>query len=281
MESGPGRQVTMKGMKKRLIAAILTVFCVSFAHADGWKNDKIWYDGLAEKAVYSASRVVYGKPRGYQAVFIVCKERHDRKTLTKADNSTDTIEVWKFNQVEDIPTPNYTYHYLTTVHFATKDWTLTRLDCGESEWCGTSFKQIIRLPDDSGWDYRAFSYMPQAGTVRTSLAAQSLFLPLDSLPLALRDFDFAAAKDLTFSTYPTQKSNKQTMGQVLPAIAHLAGEEDGSFKIDLSVDGKPSGTYWFAKDRLHVMTRYESADKSQRYELKSVDRVNYWTIKGE
>jgi hypothetical protein len=35
-----------------------------------------------------------------------------------------------------------------------------------------------------------------------------------------------------------------------------------------------------AKDpkRLHVMTKYRGAD-GQAYDLKSVERVNYWTIK--
>ncbi len=268
-------------MKTPVIAAVLALLLISSTRADEWKHDKTWYDGLVEKAVYSASRVVYGTPRVYDAVFIICKEKHDRATLTKANQSSDTIEVWKFNQVEDIPTPNYTYHYLTTVHFTTKDWLLTRLDCGESEWCGTSFKQIIRRADDSGWDYRAFSYMPEAGAVRTKLTARSLFLPMDGLPLALRDFDFAAKKEVSFSTYRSQKSNQQTIGPVMSAEVHFAGEEPDGYKLEVSIDGKLAGTYWFAKDRLHVMTRYESADASQKYELKSLNRVNYWTIKSE
>jgi hypothetical protein len=268
-------------MKTAVISAVLALLLTSNIRADEWKNDKIWYDGLVEKAVYSASHVVYGKPRAYEATFIICKEKHDRATLTKADKSTDTIEVWKFNQVEDIPTPNYTYHYLTTVHLSTKDWMLTRLDCGESEWCGASFKQIVRLPDESGWDYRAFSYMPEAGAVRTKLTSDKLFLPVDSLPLALRDFDFAAKKDVSFATYRSQKSNQQTVGAVMSAVAHFAGEDANGYKLQVSVDGQLFATYWFANDRLHVMTRFEASDRSQTYELKSVDRVNYWTIKGE
>jgi len=268
-------------MKTAVISAFLILLMASALRADDWKNDRIWYDGLVENAVYSASRVVYGKPRAYDAVFIICKEKHDLKTLTKAAKSTDTIEVWKFNQVEDIPTPNYVYHYLTTVHFATKDWMLTRLDCGEMEWCGTSFKQIIRCPDQNAWDYRAFSYMPEAGAVRTKLKSDSLFLPVDGLPLALRDFDFAAKKDVSFSTYRSQKSNQQTVGKITPAIAHFAGEDADGFKLEVSIDGQLAGTYWMAKDRLHIMSRYQSADGSQKYDLKSLDRVNYWTIKND
>src|SRR4051812_10641175 len=100
---------------KYLIAALTSVFLASAdATADGWKDDSIWHDGLVEKAVYSASRVVYGKARPYTAVFFTNKEQHDTATWTKADKSAQTVEVWKHNQIEDIPTPNYIYHYVTT-----------------------------------------------------------------------------------------------------------------------------------------------------------------------
>src|SRR4051812_40430728 len=107
---------------------IVLMLCAAATAARGeeWDSNQVWHDGLAEKAVYSATRVVYGKPRSYQAVFFTNKELHDRRTLTKADTSTDTIEVWEFNQIEDIPTPNYTYHYVTTSHLSTDGMRLTR-----------------------------------------------------------------------------------------------------------------------------------------------------------
>src|SRR5687767_4968668 len=93
-------------------AVVVLVWCAEFSTmradaaapaapaAAGWADDPVWHDGLAEKAVYAASRVVYHEPRAYEAVFFTNKEQHDRKTLTKAEASKDTIEVWKFNQVE-------------------------------------------------------------------------------------------------------------------------------------------------------------------------------------
>jgi hypothetical protein len=35
-----------------------------------------------------------------------------------------------------------------------------------------------------------------------------------------------------------------------------------------------------ASDRLHVMTRYRGAD-GQTYDLQKLERVDYWTIRGE
>lgn len=269
-------------MKTAAISAFLALLMASDLRADGWKNDKIWYDGLVEKAVYSASRVIYGKPRSYQAIFLTNKETHDLKTMTKASTSNDTIEVWKHNQIEDIPTPNYTYHYVTTTHLTTADFYLTRLDCGEMEWCGTSFKQYLSLGIGKGLSYQAWSYMPQAGKmvglVSTSDRARVAW---NSLPLWLRDYDFKKGETIKIFLLPDQRSNQQTEFGAQDGEIRFRGEEDGSYKLEVSMNGKLAGTYWMAKDRLHIMTRYESADGTQKYELKSQDRVNYWTIQND
>src|SRR5687768_9885817 len=140
------------GDMRRRVLVLMTIFAMAGAGGvragepdRSFGDDPIWHDGLVEKAVYTASRVVYDKPRAYEAVFFTNKEQHDRKTWTKADKSRDTVEVWKFNQVEVIPTPNYDYKYVTTVHLTVGDGMgLTRLDCTSQEFCGTSFKQFIR-----------------------------------------------------------------------------------------------------------------------------------------
>src|SRR5688500_7432307 len=97
-----------------LLLVIAFVACTARAAApttQSWSDDPVWHDGLVEKAVYSATRVVYDKPRAYEAVFFTNKEQHDVNTMTKAQKSKRTMEVWKFNQVEVIPTPNYDYKY--------------------------------------------------------------------------------------------------------------------------------------------------------------------------
>jgi hypothetical protein len=262
---------------------IVLMLISSSAFADGWKDDAIWHDGLVEKAVYAASRVIYGKPRPYEAIFLTNKEQHDHATLTKADKSKDTIEVWKHNQIEDIPTPNYTYHYVTTSHLTTNELALTRLDCGEMEWCGTSFKQYLDIPQISSnqISYLAFSYMPEAGRIETAVWYKRFVVATDSLPLYLRNFEFKPGNQFQFDLLPSQKSNRPTEYKVQDGALRFAGEDGDAWKIELLISGKLAGTYWMAKNRLHVMTRYESADGTQKYELKSVDRVNYWTIRSE
>jgi hypothetical protein len=246
-----------------------------------WSDDPIWHDGLVEKATYTASRVVYGKPRAYEAVFFTNKEQHDTKTWTKADKSSDTVEVWKFNQVEVIPTPNYDYKYVTTSHLSVDGMQLTRLDCSSQEFCGTSFKQFMlksaRRTTERTLQYFGFSYMPEAGRVIDEVSGD--VVAADALPLWLRSYPFGAA-GVKIQLLPSQKSNRPTDHKPLLCGVSYRGEEGEAYKLELVVDSKTAGTYWMAKDpsRRHIMVKYRGAD-GQQYDLKSLERVNYWTVR--
>lgn len=280
-------------MVRRILLILL--FCGGVARGDGWANDRVWNDGLVEKATYSASRLIYGKAGAYEAIFFTNKEHHDRETLTKADNSTDVIEVWKHNQVEVVPTPNYDYKFLTTTHLATKDLQLTRLDASSQEFCGTSFKQYWRAPvmtdsperfePASSLQYFSFSYMPEAGRHTALIHAAPLpIVAEDSLPLWLRNYDFAKREAVRISLLPTQKSNRPTDHEPLEVEVRFVEEQADAYVLSVqdvrSDRSVQRGTFWMAKDRLHVMLRHEGVD-GQRYELKQLSRVNYWTITGE
>jgi hypothetical protein len=277
----------MKRVSSRL-CVLAALFFPLLASADGWKNDPVWHDGLVEKAVYSASRTVYGKPRPYTAIFFTNKEQHDASTLTKADKSKATIEVWKHNQVEDIPTPNYTYHYVSTSHLSVDRFELTRMDCSSQEFCGTSFKQYLGRAKKTaagwaieGWDYWSFSYMPEAGRrAATVTKGDRPVVAENSLPIYLREFDFGAKGEAAIALLPSQKSNRATAAEPIAATLRYAGEENGTHKVELMVEKAVRATYWMAADRLHVMVKY-AGPEGQTYELKELSRVNYWTIKGE
>jgi hypothetical protein len=255
--------------------------------AADWKADPIWHDGLVEKATYAATRVIYGKPRAYEAVFFTNKEQHDVQTWTKSDKSQETVEVFKHNQIEVVPTPNYDYKFAATSHLTVDGLKLTRVDVSSQEYCGTSFKQYqLRQTPRAGaqYQYFGFSYMPEAGRVEKTVASPDARTPLvayNSLPVWLRDFDFAKREPIAFALLPDQKSNRATSPDPVPAEAKYAGEESGSHKIEVYAKGQLLGTYWFAVDRQYVMTKYQSADGQQTYELKGTERTNYWTIREE
>lgn len=277
-------------MQVAMLLIVLSLMGTNHTAASDWSADPVWHDGLVEKATYSATRVIYGKPRAYEAVFFTNKEQHETRTLTKANGSGDSIEVWKFNQVEVIPTPNYDYKFVTTAHHTVENLILTRLDASSQEFCGTSFKQYISnladpRSDSRSWEYFSFSYMPGEG--RTTAVVRDRgdpgLVPFNSLPLWLRGFDFEQRGTVRFLMLPDQKSNRTTPHEPVEAEVRHAGEEDGSHKLELSVSGKPVATFWMSNDpaKRHIMTKFVSADGSQTYELNQVERVDYWTIRGQ
>ena len=243
-----------------------------------WATDSTWYDGLVEKAVYDAEKVIYGHPRQYEALILTNKEQHDVNTWTKANGSDETVEVWKHNKIEVVPTPNYKYKFETTSHFDVNDLTLTRMDATSQEWCGTSFKQYLREGRELAWDFFQFSYMPEAGRVNATVEQQGDVptVPFNGLSLFLRGYDFQSRQPLELNVLPDQKANGLTPHEPFGATVEFAGETEEGYKLDVKREGELLGTFTFAKDRRHVMLRYEGAN-GDSYRLKSLDRVDYWT----
>lgn len=255
-----------------------------------WATDSIWYDGLVEKAVYDAEKVIYGHPRSYEALFLTNKEQHDTQTWTKADGSDRTVEVWKHNIIEVVPTPNYDYKFESTSHFETDNLALTRLDVASQEWCGTSFKQYMREGDGTGgtpaWSFFQFSYMPEAGRVNATVQQEDRpVVPFNGLSLFLRGYDFVKRPDLELMLLPDQKANGLTPHEPVEAFVRFAGENDEGYRLDLfrgPITGEKVGgpirvgSFTFAKDRNHVMLSYEGVN-GDSYTLTGLDRIDYWT----
>lgn len=253
-----------------------------------WDADPIWHDGLVEKATYDASRVIYGRPRPFEATFLTNKEQHETATWTKAtQDSNETVEVWKHNQIEVIPTPNYDYKYTTTSHLTTEGLQLTRLDMSESEWCGTTYAQYLKAGEDAAgraWDYFTFSYMPGSGRETATVEAEgdADVVPINALPLYLRGFDFERGGSVAVKLLPDQKGNKLTPHEPMDGELRYVGPEGDGHRIEVYAGGELFGTYVMgSRPQLHVMRSFESADGTQTYALKEQDRVNYWTIQGE
>src|SRR5690554_3480605 len=100
-------------MKNTIVLLLGMLFVAPAFGQSSWREDATWHDGLVEKATYEAEREVYGKQRSYEAIIFTNKEQHDTGSMTKAQTSDDTVEVFKHNHLEVIPTPNYDYKYAT------------------------------------------------------------------------------------------------------------------------------------------------------------------------
>lgn len=261
-----------------MILALLTSLAALPASAS-WVDDPVWHDGLVEKAVYDASRVIYGRPRAYTAVIFTNKEQHDLGTLTKASTSAQTLEVFKHHHLEVVPTPNYDYKFATASHLSVEGLRLTRLEASSQEFCGASFKQFELRPGSSRLSFHAFSYMPEAGVEKGEVeVGDAPLVPFDALPLWLRGYDFAARPTVAIQLLPGQKSNRATPTRPVAAEIRYAGDEPDAHVLQLAQGGRVLGAFRMARDRLHVMVGYDGAD-GVTYRLRSVERTDYWTLR--
>jgi hypothetical protein len=126
--------------------------------------------------------------------------------------------------------------------------------------------------------------MPESGRMEKRIEQQNNATPVvafNNLPIFLRGYNWNTRPTLNISLLPDQKSNRETSPDAVAAEIRYIKEDDDSYTLALMIDTKLHSTYVFAKDRLNIMLSYAAADASQTYQLKSVERVDYWSIKDE
>ncbi len=251
-----------------------------------WRDDPVWYDGLAEYAIYDATRTIYGKRRDYTARILTNKEHASAKTFTKSADGTGRA-VFKHHVRDDIPTQAYTYHYSTMAYIGTDDLKSLKIDMGSLEDCGATFKQYINHAGTLSW--RQHSYFPDEGERAGELTPRQNFAFHDALTLILRGYPFNDPP----KTLELQLLREQTDTHLTPpnelaagvALVRYRGRETlelpaGAMEAHhLVLDVAPGWQehYWFAADppMLNILLRYEGP-KGQSYLLRSVERRAYW-----
>jgi hypothetical protein len=255
--------------------------------SDGWRVDRAWYDGRAEKCVYEATRKIYGLERRYRATAYTNKQHMDTGTTVKS-SSGEGLEVFKHHWSERVPTENYDYDFSTATFTATADLDAFKLTVGTQEDCGASFKQVWREGRRLAWLESV--YFPDAGMREGRVDGDVVFE--DALPLVLRDFPFGseqASEGLALRVVPSQKSTRSTSFVPVERRVLARGTEELSLpagtleahRLDL-MDGRGEtwlASYWFAADGgapwLHALVRYEGLDGTT-YRLASLERTAYW-----
>ena len=264
--------------------ASLTCTTSSPSHAPSWRTDPVWYDGLAEKCVYEATRTIYGKPRLYRATAYTNKERIDTKTTCKSETD-DGLEVFKHHWSEIVPTEKYDYRFSTMTYTRTDDMRAYKLTASTQEDCGASFKEIWRERERLNWFES--EYFPGSGRREGHVDKENAVF-FDALTLSLRDYDFAAPRDVELRVVPSQKDTHHVDFDSLARTIHFAG----NFELDLPIghvathalelrspDGTVEARYWFAADAsapmLHALAQYEGP-QAITYKLLSLERTAYW-----
>lgn len=255
-----------------------------FTHT--WRDDPIWYDGLAECATYEATRTIYGTPRPYTARIFTNKEHVSPETFTKSADGTGRA-TFKLHVRDDVPTENYTYHFSTMTYVGIDDLKSLKLDMGSSEDCGATFKQYINHAGTLRW--RQNSYFPDEGEQSGKMKPGKHFAFQDALPLILRGYPF----DTPPKTLELQLLRDQTDTHLTPpnelstgvAIVKYRGLETlelpygemQAHHLTLWLAPDWQEQYWFAADPAlrHIMVRHEGGHGID-YQLKTLERAAYW-----
>lgn len=257
-----------------------------------WRDDPSWNQGKAEWAVYDAQRVIYDKPRNYEATIFTNKQVMDPNTTTKAANADmpGGVEVFKHNVSEMIETDNYIYRFLTTSFVRTDDMSVFKISSSSQEDCGSTYRQVTAR--DGQITARQFGYFPDEGSSMASFQMTDNLLFHDALTVALRDFPFETA-DTTDAQHVAlvQDLTDTHWVKLTPSGAMLeyVGTEQirvpygmmQTFHIRLrhnEIGGATESHYYFAVDPelCHVLVQYVGPF-GLRYRLKSLDWWAYWS----
>ena len=256
-----------------------------------WADPAVWGDGLAEVAVYDATRTIYGQSRAYEATLYTNTEHLDPDSFTKAKGPSGW-RVFKFHTRDDIPTENYAYHYSTMAYIDADTLAVRKLDMGSQEDCGASFKQFRLREADRGklkYAWEQYSYFPDEGRRKDELKIATGDRPatyIDALPAVLRGYPFDAPVEMTINLVPEQTTTKWSPVEPVTYELKSLGEATvdtprgplGTHRVRLvPVAGGERLDYWFATDPAlqHVMVKHVGP-MGQTYLLKSVERRAYW-----
>ncbi len=278
-----------------IVVAIACVFVLLHqTHAKttqaSWRDDPAWHSGKAEWAHYEAQRVIYGKPRHYEATIFTNKQHMDPRTTTKTTTpqDADSIEVFKHNISEIFSTENYPYRMLTTSFIRTDNLQPYKLTATSQEDCGSSFRNFVAQENQMKVDQ--FCYFPDTGHSEQTIDTSRGIAFHNALSLTLRDFPYGAIfiRQPELNLIPDQRKNTQTKTLPVKATITYIGEEEITvpygklnahhLRIDHAEDGgETESHFWFAADPklLNVMVQYEGP-YGIKYKLKNYGWWAYW-----
>ncbi|MBL8857058.1 MAG: hypothetical protein JNL28_00955 [Planctomycetes bacterium] len=251
---------------------------------EAFRNDRIWYDGLAEKCVYDATRTIYGEVRRYEATAYTNKENVDLATTAKS-KTDQGVEMFKHHWAERVPTERYDYDFSTMSYTRVADMAAYKLTAATQEDCGASFKEVWRDGERLKWLDSV--YFPDGGR-REGTLKNGAAVFFDALTLRLRAYDFVQHPDLELLVIPMQKDTHRVSFEPLKRTVRFV--KTGEIEVPLGkvaahelalVDeqGQVEARYWFAVDgtapMLHALVRFEGP-QGITYALKSHQRTAYW-----
>lgn len=238
-----------------------------------WAMNKLWEDGQAEVAIYDAEMIIYGVARQFQNPMITVKEEFNQAFNVKTDDyrRNDLFSVMKVNRFADIETPNYPYHYLTSLFIKRdKPEQLYKMTHSGQEWCGNTFKQFELT--SKGYDYDYNSYFDGYGDGKMTLSGNQSWWE-DQLPYLLRTLNFEEGLKFEKEVYVSQINTKTQTPQKQSGQFSVIDRGDLWEVLIEFEDGKNS--YLFEKEYPNVMVN-QNTRYGYHMKLKRVSRYKYW-----
>jgi hypothetical protein len=251
-----------------------------------WALEGIWDDGLAEVAVYEASRVIYGAPRPYEAVLLTVKEDFDSGKLVKADppyGNRPIVTVLKQNAVREIATPNYDYRIMTSTFVERADpMRLAKLTSGSHEWCGNTWKAVRNFSGRVTYEWA--SYFDGEADGRQELEIRPGDLLEDQLPLTLRGMKFEPGVEFEARLLPSMANTHAGPARWRKATVRMEGRETleiplgrlMAWRVKVTTPDYAT-TLWFDVSAPHALVQLETT-KGDQMKLKSIERRAYWVL---
>ncbi|RED99426.1 hypothetical protein [Marinoscillum furvescens] len=250
-----------------------------------WAKTELWDDGKAEVAIYDATRVIYGKPRTFDYVYVLVKESFNKAYQVKTDdyNRDDLYEVMKVNKFCRIPTQAYPYHFLTSVFFRRESpSTVHKLTNTSQEWCGNTAKSFTE--GQFKYNYQYMSYWDGQGNGSMNVTKGPWFE--DQLSYTLRTLKFADGLQFDIEMYPSEVNSKAT--EPIASTCSISVnrvpfewpkqevlEVKEAWKVDVKRSNGPNLSYWYSTDYPNYLLKMESTD-GRSLSLKDLSRDAYW-----
>lgn len=246
-----------------------------------WAQGEFWSDGKAEVARYHGERIVYGEPRPHELHLITVTEDFNREYWAKADwpyGQKPLLPVVKQNQNATIETPNYPYHYMTSVFFErARIGNAVKMTVSSQEWCGSTFKEFQLHAQPVMFRYS--SYWDGQGTGEATLPAHDANTHFEEeLPLLVRTLRFRDGLAAALLLQPNQTTNKAPVPEASPAILNVA-ERLATWRVTIEAQDGRKLVFDVKKEYPNHLVAFEHSD-GRHYELAAIERRAYWELPG-
>jgi hypothetical protein len=247
----------------------------------------VWNDGRAEVAVYKVTRIVDRQTIRSSARVLINKELADPNTKTRSTGKDPAgmREVFKQHVLEEMPPDAGGQRYSTVCYVGTRDLKSLKVEVGEFDDTGTTFKRFVNHAGTLEW--HQFSHLPGGGHKTGRYNPSTDFAFQNALGVVLRGNPSEPPRDLQITMLTDQTAAALTPAEPEPAMIVYVGWEhldwrdtqigEHNLRVRLLNQDKPipAFDYWFAAEPgpplQNVMLRYET--RGTRFDLETIDRV--------